>query len=237
MRKNRFYFENLNQESPILIEDRDLLNQLKNVLRSKLGDIIYLFDGQGLELKLEIVSLNNKQVELKILDKEKNSPDDLPKVNLYLAILKKENFELAVQKAVEVGVTNIFPLITDHTVKLGLKEDRLKLIIKEASEQSGRYFLPTLNGALTLDQALAKLTNEDLNLFCDLPESRSDEVKEGLSTKETINIFIGPEGGWSDREKELARQNQLIFYQLGPHTLRAETAAIVSTWSAINKKL
>lgn len=234
MRQNRFYLAGSLEGEEIILSDPSVINQLKNVLRAKTGDEFLLFNGEGLELIVEIKDFKKAEVWLKVLKRELK-PKKGPEVCLYLAILKKENFELAVQKAVESGVSKIIPLITDRTIKLGLKEERLNLIIKEAAEQSGRTFLPELKDSLKFTEAVDDVNkSEALNLFCDLDQNPASELP---SNPEKINIFVGPEGGWSTSEQAQAKSSGLIFYSLGDYVLRAETGAIVATWLAVNKKL
>ena len=117
------------------------------------------------EAVAKILLLAKDKAELEILETIKNKNESENHVNLYCSILKKENFELAVQKAVEVGVKEIIPIITARTVKLGLNHERLNKIIKEAAEQSGRGVLPKLDEAIIFDEALKLAKENDLNLF------------------------------------------------------------------------
>ncbi len=236
MRQNRFYWgEEINGHT-FNLKDQDILSQLKNVLRAQIGDIIFLFDGRGEEIKVEIKNFKKAEVELNVLSREKKFETG-PKVCLYLAILKKENFELAVQKAVESGVSNIIPLITERTIKLGLKFERLQLIIKEAAEQSGRATIPLLGAVLNFANAVDQAGASGVpTIFCDLEESSSVSPKLPL-LRDEVNLFVGPEGGWSINEQKLAKLASFTFYSLGDYTLRAETAATIATWLAINKKL
>ncbi|MFA6476058.1 MAG: RsmE family RNA methyltransferase [Candidatus Paceibacterota bacterium] len=234
MRQNRFYIEGELEGPLIELADLGVLNQLKNVLRSKIGDEIIIFNGRGVEYQARIKDFKKGSVELELIKRELRKAEG-PEVCLYLAILKKENFELAVQKAVESGVNKIIPIITERTVKLGLKTERLNLIIKEATEQSGRAFLPELGVVINFDEAVrVAQASKDLNIFCDLTESGDKKI---LQTSNKINVFVGPEGGWSEGEQKLARSAEFNFYSLGEYVLRAETSAIVASWLAVNKKL
>jgi 16S rRNA (uracil1498-N3)-methyltransferase len=234
MRQNRFYLEGKFEGDILELTDLPIINQIKNVLRLKEGDFFSLFNGSGVELKVKIKSIRSRAVEVSIVGREKRE-ESSPEVCLYLAILKKENFELAVQKAVEAGVTQIIPIITERTIKLGLKIGRLKIIIKEASEQSGRFFIPSLKEAITFSEAISQADCSDcLSIFCDFQEKNKNI---DAKAKKKINIFVGPEGGWSTNEQELAQLKGLLPYSLGEYVLRAETAAIVTTWLAVNKKL
>ena len=147
-------------------------------------------------------------------------------------VLKKENFEWAVQKAVEVGVKEITPIITARTVKLGLNKDRLKKIIKEAAEQSGRGILPKLNEAIIFDEAIKSAKENDLNLFFNIG---GKNVQHSMSNISKIGIFIGPEGGWDEEEiKKAQSSNGFTIVGLGKTILRAETAAVIASYQTVN---
>lgn len=213
------------------ISDNELAHQVKEVLRLSPGEEIILSDGKGREARAEIISYDKRAVEVKILEAREEASESKTKVVLYLAILKKENFELAVQKCVEVGVFKIVPLITKRTVKLGIKRDRLEKIIKEAAEQSGRSVLPELGNELEFKDALKVAKQNDMNFFFALSAKPLD-IKKELSGK-TIGVFIGPEGGWDEFEAESAKAARFILAGLGKLTLRAETAAIIGVYETL----
>ena len=240
MRLNRFIGNFDLSKKEVSVNDADFINQAKNVLRLKYGDKLILCDGNLNEAVAEIVNLNKEFVELKILETYKNqnepaSPADGTERNiiLYCSVLKKENFEWAVQKAVEVGVKEITPIITARTVKLGLNKERLEKIIKEAAEQSGRGILPRLNEAMDFDRAvdLAK-NNNDLNLFFNIG---GKNVQHSMSNISKIGIFVGPEGGWDEEEiKKAQSSNGFTIVGLGKTILRAETAAVIASYQTVN---
>lgn len=213
------------------ITDTKITKQIKGVLHLKKGEKIILSDGKGKEAEmiLDLVSSAKVTGTLKQIKKENNTANSqtLRKVNLYLAILKKENFELAVQKAVEVGVASITPIITERTIKTGLNIDRLNKIIREASEQSGRNILPTLSPILEFKNALENANGEKIIFHL-----TTEEYKVNKNAKE-ISIFIGPEGGFTEKEIAWANYAEFKEYSLGPLTLRGETAAIVATYRAV----
>lgn len=231
MKIHRFILEiDINQKH-ISINDEEFVNQIRNVLRFKKDDQIILCDGKGSEATAIITSAGKDAVEVEISSIVKNENEPEKHVVLYCAILKKENFELVIQKAVEVGVKEIVPLLTKRTVKLDLKYDRLQKIIKEAAEQSGRGVVPTLHQAQELEAALQNAKNNSANFFFD----QSGEVlKKPEDSHKSIGIFIGPEGGWEDSEIELAKKHQCKIVTLGNLTLRAETAAIVASFNILH---
>lgn len=232
MRLDRFFIKFDKNKKNIIVDDESFFNQAKNVLRFKTGDKLILCGGDMSEATAQVIGFGKNSVELEILEIYKNQNEPEKHVVLYCSVLKKENFELAVQKAVEVGVKEIIPVITKRTVKLGLNRDRLNKIIKEAAEQSGRGILSKLHGAVSFDEAVEKVSKEKAaNLFFD---------KSGANTSvfniqnSNINIFVGPEGGWTEEEIKKAQSGDFVMAGLGKTILRAETAAIIASYKSVN---
>ena len=228
MRLNRFYFEFSPIDKKLNIENDVIVNQIRNVLRMEKGGLIQLFNGRGAEALCVIENVDKKKIEVRIDDifESRNLSDN--RVILNCSILKKENFELVVQKATEIGVAEITPLITERTVKLGLNMERLNKIVVEACEQSGRGFLTIINEPITLDVALEKAQENDVNLFFNF--SKTKLIGKKMSGR--IGLFIGPEGGWSEGEVTQAKKSGCKIVSLGECVLRAETAAIVASYMA-----
>ncbi len=227
MRLNRFFGEfNFGQKS-LRISDRDFWHQVKNVLRLGLGEEIILVSG-GQEARARITEYGKNFILAEILSVKENSSEPKRPVILYCSILKRENFELVVQKATEVGVSAIVPLICERTIKTGLKYDRLRKIIKEAAEQSGRGVVPGLLEAVSFRDAVDDVKENSTNILFD--SSGANPAVAGLAPAGQIRVFIGPEGGWSDFEIDLARQRRFKILSLGKLILRAETAAVVAAY-------
>ena len=210
------------------ILDTKIIKQIKGVLRLKKDDIIILADGKGNNAEVTLVLVSANKVT-GIINKVEKKDKTKRKVSLYLAILKKENFELAVQKAVEAGVSEIIPTITERTIKTGLNTDRLKKIILEASEQSGRSFVPELFPILKFKDALTDGNKAEEKIIFHLGNNLYIPNKEA----QNISIFIGPEGGFTEKEINLAKNSGYNIYSLGSLTLRAETAAIIATYRTV----
>lgn len=206
----------------VKIENPENIKQIKDILRLQAGERVVLCDGGGSEAEAELLELNKKFILGKILEKRKL---EKPKkeIHLYLAVLKKENFELAVQKAVECGATSITPIITSRTVKTGIKTERLEKIILEASEQSGRAYLAELGIVTEFDQAIKDAKGE--KIIFDISGKKYQP-----SGEKSVSIFIGPEGGFTKEEIEKAKNLEFKLATLGPLTLRAETASTVATY-------
>lgn len=226
MRLHKFFHPFNPEIKKLTIEDKKLVNQIKNVLRLTAGDQIILKNNQAQNALLEIKSLTNKTIETQVLKITENQNEPINKVTLYLSILKRENFEIAVQKAVEVGVQKIVPLISRRTVKLNFKKERLEKIIEEAAEQSDRGLIPELQQPILFREALGGSQTHDLRLFFDL----NGEKIPRLNQIKDIGIFIGPEGGWDPEEIAEAKLHNCILTKLSPLTFRAETAAIITSY-------
>lgn len=221
-------------KSRVEITDPKIIKQIKDVLRLQIGEKITLSDGKGRDARVTLVDISKNKIKGIIIEVDephsaKASRDEYRKVNLYLSILKKENFELAIQKAVECGVSKITPIVTERTVKTGLNFERLEKIILEASEQCGRSIVPTLSAILRFKDGVLEGSSADEKIIFDL-ENKSyipdQKAKE-------ISIFIGPEGGFTPKEVFLAKDFGYTVASLGPLTLRGETAAIVATYRAV----
>jgi 16S rRNA (uracil1498-N3)-methyltransferase len=225
MRLHRFLIEADLNVAELVINDRDLARQIKLVLRLEPGDKLILTDGRGHETKADLTTLNGDQISFKLSGLESPNRESSCELTLFCAVLKRENFELVVQKAVELGVKRIQPLLTERTVKLGLNLERLKKVIKEAVEQSGRCVAPELNDPITFIDSLGLSGHYDLRIIFDsggLPF-------QAVAGSSSAGVWIGPEGGWTEVELAAARSAGLTVANLGPRTLRAETAAIIAT--------
>ncbi len=210
----------------------DIAHQIIKVLKLEIGEKIELCDGKHISAMADIREIKNKSVIVEITQTW-TSDVQVNKVTLFCSILKKENFELVVQKTTEVGVYKIIPIISARTIKTGLNLERLQKIAKEASEQSGRINVPEILEPMVFEKSLKLCKENDLNILFD----GSGEPLGGLAAKwEKINIFIGPEGGWTEEEIKKARSANFKIMKLGNLTLRGETAAIISSYLVINLK-
>jgi 16S rRNA (uracil1498-N3)-methyltransferase len=220
MRLHRFYInQGIGTGKSLRVDDVELLNQWVKVFRLKTSDRVIVFDGSGSEFECYFSLLSKKEAILNIV--EKREIKNVPKIDLtiFQSIIKKDNFELIIQKCTEIGVTAFRPIISERSEKKDLNTERLQKIAKEASEQSGKGKLPEIFEPARLENVIE---NFDGKLFVlDFDGERLDSVLDS-----TMGILIGPEGGWTDSERELFKQNGIKPISLGVPILRAETAAI-----------
>ncbi|MEK7661887.1 MAG: RsmE family RNA methyltransferase [Patescibacteria group bacterium] len=228
MRLHRFFIPGRKISGEIeVIEDKSLLNQWRNVFRFKAGNRVVIFDGRGDEFIATIESLSKGDAVLRIKEKKKGI---MPRKNLWLfvSLIKKDKLEWVVEKATELGVSHIVPLLSERGEKKGYNVLRLRKIAIEAAEQSGRTTIPPIHEALTVPEALKE---HKFSLFvCD---PRGASRYQLPAPDSTFGILIGPEGGWSDKEIELFKARVAELISLGGTTLRAETAAIAATTLAL----
>lgn len=218
----------------------EIAKQMAIVLKLKIGEEIELCDGKGISAIAEIIEINKKRVLVLLRSASFADQNSTKQVNLFCAVLKKENFELIVQKATECGAVKIIPIITTRTIKTGLNLKRLEKIAKEASEQSGRNTIPEISEPIKFEESFKMLEKDDLNILFDKKGKLLFEKSNSKFTNDdklkTNNLFIGPEGGWTPEEISKAEENNFQIASLGPLTLRGETAAIIATYLISNLK-
>ncbi len=197
------------------------------VLRLRVGAEIRLFDGDGLEFEAILTVADRKRSEVELGQQLHNNAESPLNITLLQGISRGERMDFAIQKAVELGVTKIVPVITERC-NVQLKSDRAEKrhlhwqgIMTSACEQSGRAFLPVLGDIVDLHAAMNK-TNDSLRLVLD-PQAQNSF--KDLQQTSQLTLLIGPEGGLSDEEIDAAINNGFTAVQFGPRILRTETAS------------
>jgi 16S rRNA (uracil1498-N3)-methyltransferase len=218
------------------IANKEIYNQIKNVLRLRAGEEIILSDGRGREARAEITDFGKQSVGINVSKIKVCETEPEMKPILYATILKKENFELVAEKAVEAGVAEIVPIITARTIKTNLRVDRLEKIIREAAEQSGRGILPMLGKIINFRDVMRRAAENDSNLFFEVKAPQFEQRKLTVDVGRRVGVWIGPEGGWDEGEIKLAQEKNFQIVSLGKLTLRAETAAIIATYLVASAK-
>lgn len=225
MRLHRFILPVDLTKPRLAITDEDMIHQWLHVFRFREGSELVLCDGAGKEVRVMIEEVKKKSVSVQIVEKMNGLPEPERKITLCCAVLKRENFELVIQKAVELGITAIQPLRTERTIKLDINLERLQKIAKEAAEQCGRSLVPVILPLQTLNEVL-KTKPQGIFFDIDAPEVKASHWKS------VSHIFIGPEGGWSEAERGAVKS--LLTASLGSFTLRGETAAIIASYRAVH---
>lgn len=222
MRLHRFYItKEIGNSREITVHDTDLVHQLKNVFRFTVGGQVILYDNTGFEYHVLISSFDKGDVTFSLVSRTESLNVPPRELHLYCSLIKKDNFEWILEKGTELGVTTFIPIISDRSEKKNINYERAEKILKEASEQSGRATLPVIEKITSFDEVISL----DIPLFAFHPEGDVFTI-EHTQTFSPLGVLIGPEGGWSEREVFLFKQNNVRVYSLGNQTLRAETAAI-----------
>jgi 16S rRNA (uracil1498-N3)-methyltransferase len=211
----------------------DVVHQAGHVLRLRPGDRVILLDGAGREAEVVLTTFSRKQVGGEVLACRPAPPPPQPHLTLYQAVLKGEHFAWVLQKATELGVAAIVPVVTERTVvpfeeaAERTKHARWERIVREAAEQSRRGTLPILHPPLRWPDACRRMAAAEAAL---LPwEEATTPLPAALALARTalhVALAVGPEGGLSPAEIVVAQAAGLTPVSLGPRILRAETAAL-----------
>ncbi len=229
MARRRFFVDQVRDGGAVLTGDD--ARHLSQVLRAEAGQLYELSDNGSVYLG-EIEAVRKDEVRFRVIER---LPVDEPplRLTLFLALIKFERFELAIEKATELGVEAIVPVEAARSEK-GLERaavkrlDRWRKIARESSQQSRRARLPEIQAAVGIAQALSTPgaaryfldESEGAPLLAALPSTRA--------ATDQVLLLTGPEGGWTDAERESAQQSGWTRVSLGPSILRAETAAIAA---------
>jgi len=218
--------------------------QMARVLRMRPGDRVIVLDNSGWELEVQLSSVDQPLVKGDVLHRRLAGREPRTKVSLYQGVLRSNRFEFVLQKGTELGVVQFVPVITDRCVVSDLdavekKRGRWDWIIQEAAEQCRRGRKPALRSAILFAQACEEarqagglsliLWEEEQRLSMRTLLRQAPPGREQAWPPFTINLFIGPEGGFTTGEISIARRYGLVPVTVGPRTLRAETAAVVAS--------
>lgn len=225
MRLHRFYIEEpIGSKGEVAVAGTELAHQLHSVFRYKPGQEVLLFDGSGAEFSAEMKELKKDKV-IFIVTEKREGLVPVRELSLCFALVKKDNSELIIQKATELGATNIYPVITERSEKKNINMERAQRIVREAAEQSGWAVLPQLHEPVEMETAIA-LTKDARRIVFDADAAPLGAA--GMAEADKTALFIGPEGGFTDAELALCGESGMQKASLGKQTLRAETAAIAA---------
>jgi len=215
-----------NPESEIVLSKEESKHATK-VLRKKEGDILNFTDGKGGFYKAEITIADTKKCRLQIINSEQKPKQHNYHLHIAIALTKNmDRYEWFLEKATEIGIDEITPIICDHSERKVLKTERCNRILLSAMKQSLKFHLPKLNEAMPLKEFL-KQDFEGNKYIAHCEDGEKTELRKEEKANKTT-VLIGPEGDFSPAEIEIALQNQFKTTSLGTSRLRTETAGLVA---------
>jgi 16S rRNA (uracil1498-N3)-methyltransferase len=223
--KHTFFCSNI--QSGVLSEEES--HHAGRVLRLKPSDLVTLIDGKGHSAVAELLELTKKQVFYKIINAIFEEAS-LPYIHIAIAPTKSmDRFEFFLEKATELGVSEITPLKCKNSERKQIKKDRLEKIVLAATKQSGNLYLPKINELIDYEMFIKNISEHE-NVFiahCE-EDLKKNEFKDMLKNQKKITILIGPEGDFSKEEINLAKEKKISPVSLGQTRLRTETAGIIA---------
>lgn len=231
------------KEDIVYISGEDLKHMLQ-VLRLKTGNHFLAFDGTGMEYEIELISIEKGCAKGKLIKAYNPGTEPKTEVILFQGLPKSDKMEWVIQKTVELGISKIVPIITQFSVRqktdrnISGKLQRWNRISKEACKQSGRVLIPEVTSPVEFSKALGMWRDiildgpKGLAVFCYENEGKKC-LKDlfncyNINDIKTVGIFIGAEGGFSEEEIQLAKQEDITPVGLGKRILRTETAAVAA---------
>ena len=220
----RLYHPDSIVENSTNLLSKEHTHYVTNVMRLKRGSVVNFFNNEG-EWESEIVFLNKDRVEVKFLKKVKES-EKKNKIELAVCLVKKNPMEMILQKATELGVSKIIPIISERTEVKELNHDRAKKIAIESTEQSNQMIPPEILEVTKLKYFLENLNKNTKLLFADV-NSKNNLRSDDINGYESLCILIGPEGDFSPLERELILSVPKVTpFTMSKNILRTDTAVI-----------
>ncbi|MEY2922708.1 MAG: Ribosomal small subunit methyltransferase [Bacteroidota bacterium] len=227
-----FYNPNINEQASSFIFDKEESKHIIKVLRKKEGDILHVTNGLGYLFTTEISLASDSKCTVKIQSFEKQ---EKPKFHLHLAVAPtkmNERYEWFLEKATEIGIQEITPIICDHSERKIIKTERFQKIIESAVKQSLHYYIPKLNAPIPFKDFIKK-DFKGSRFIAHCEEFDKKTLKSQILPNTDTTMLIGPEGDFSVKEIEMALNNKFIPISLGETRLRTETAAIIACHSVV----
>ncbi len=214
------------------------VHHIKDVLRMKVGDELELLDGTGTIYSARISEIKKEQIACEILSSRTAEPELKVKITLAQCLPKAKKMDLIIQKCTELGAHRIIPTLSERSIPKGEKPARWKKIARESAEQCGRSNIPEISHLATFEDVLKLKQEHDLAVIpWELEKQKTlKSVLKGPLRGNRILILIGPEGGFSRKEIELAKAAGFVSVSLGPRILRTETVGM-AVLSMINYEL
>jgi 16S rRNA (uracil1498-N3)-methyltransferase len=222
-----FYNPSLETTSKHFSFDADESRHILKVLRRQVGDVLLITNGKGETFHAKIMGVQGKKCIGDILTSEKSCSKNY-RLHLAVAPTKmNDRFEWFLEKATEIGIDEITPVICERSERKTVKSERLQKVLQAAMKQSLQTYLPVLNEPMTLE-ALLQRPNQGICLIAHCEEDAKSGLLQELEPNSEVTLLIGPEGDFSPREIALALKQGFRPVSLGNNRLRTETAAIVA---------
>jgi len=223
-----FYNPNIDKDTQQITFNKEESRHIVKVLRKKEGDTLYLTDGKGNLYTSKINIANDKKCLSTIFGTTKKSLGRDYKLHIAIAPTKNnDRLEWFLEKATEIGIDEITPIISNNSERKKKKKERLEKIIQSAMKQSLKFYLPKLNNAIPYNEFLNRKFEKKVYI-AHCHEGDKISMKEIIQPKESLTILIGPEGDFSSEEISQAINGGCIPISLGQARLRTETAAVVA---------
>ncbi len=223
-----FYHPNVVEEDQKIVFPRDESKHIVKVLRKKEGDILHVTNGNGYLFISELNLITPQQCIAKVIEVKKEEP---PKYYLHMAVAPtkmNDRYEWFLEKATEIGVMEITPIICDHSERKVVKLDRFERVLQSAMKQSLHFTLPKINQPVRFSEFVTDTPEGTKYIAHCEDELEKRSLKNSINLGEKSIVLIGPEGDFSSDEIALAKQNSWKPVSLGSTRLRTETAAIVA---------
>ena len=225
-----FHPENITENTTGLLS-KEHTHYVANVMRLKRGSNLNFFNKDG-EWLSEIIFLDRDRIEVKFLNKVKES-SKLSNIELAICLVKKSPMEIILQKATELGVSKIIPIVSERTEVKEINFERANKIVVEATEQSNQLIPPEISEVTKLKDFLKNLDSSSKLLFADV-NSKDNLKSKVLEEAKTLSVLIGPEGDFSPSERELILANShVVSFTISKNILRSDTA-VISAISLVN---
>jgi 16S rRNA (uracil1498-N3)-methyltransferase len=229
-RAPRLYVESDLDADRVITLGREQSHYLLSVMRCRTGQIVRLFNGRDGEWRAHLRESTRKEAVLEITTQIR-AQVPLGRVSWLFAPLKQARLDYMVQKAVEMGVASLQPVLTQHTVVQRLNLERMQANAIEAAEQCHLLAIPAILPEMKLEKALSALPKEQYLVFCDEAADRVSPIKalQVIPSDAPVAVLIGPEGGFSEQERQaILARSPVIRLSLGPRIMRADTAAVAA---------
>ncbi len=222
---NLFYAPNLSQSDSTVVLPADEAMHAVKVLRLKVRDAVHVTDGRGSIFETTVIAIGKKDVQLRVESRRFEPREPLPVLAVGM-IKSRERLEWLVEKSVELGISKLILMQTERSERTHVREDRLRAIQVSAMKQCLTSWLPDLATGMSFEAVLEEGKSANQPTFIAHEKAAPESKMPHNETPASPLLLVGPEGGFSDREVQLAVDAGATMVSLGPRRLRAETAAL-----------